>query len=150
MLDQRLLRDHPERITAQLGRRGMELDLTGLQLIARQERNLEEQRSTLQAEGNRIGKEVGQLIKGGAAPTGPEVQALRDRGNAIKQQVAVLEEEGKILQARLRSELLGLPNLPAAETPDGRSEADNIEIKRWGTPRQASSEEPLEEHWQIA
>ena len=150
MLDQRLLRDHPERITAQLARRGKELDLTGLQLIARQERDLEEQRSTLQAEGNRIGKEVGQLIKGGAAPAGPEVQALRERGNVIKQQVAVLEEEGKGLQARLRSELLGLPNLPAAETPDGRSEADNIEIKRWGTPRLSSAEEPLEEHWQIA
>jgi seryl-tRNA synthetase len=150
VLDQRLLRDNPERITAQLGRRGMELDLTGLQLIARQERDLEEQRSNLQAEGNRIGKEVGQRIKAGSAPSSPEIQALRDRGNTIKHQVAVLEEEGKSLQARLRSELLGLPNLPAAETPDGRSEADNVEIKRWGTPRQASEGEPLEEHWQIA
>ncbi|MFM8524273.1 MAG: serine--tRNA ligase [Cyanobacteriota bacterium] len=150
MLDQRLLRDNPEQITSQLARRGMELDLTGLQLIARQERDLEEQRSTLQAEGNRIGKEVGQLIKAGAAPGSPDVQALRDRGNTIKQQVAVLEEEGKSLQARLRAELLALPNLPAADTPDGRSEADNLEIKRWGTPRQASADDPLQEHWQIA
>ena len=150
MLDQRLLRDNPERITAQLGRRGMELDLTGLQLIARQERDLEEQRSNLQAEGNRIGKEVGQRIKAGVAPGSPEIQELRHRGNTIKQQVAVLEEEGKSLQARLRTELLGLPNLPAAETPDGRSEADNVEIKRWGTPRLASASDPLEEHWQIA
>ena len=150
MLDQRLLRDNPERITAQLGRRGLQLDLTGLQLIARQERDLEEQRSNLQAEGNRIGKEVGQRIKAGAAPGSPEIQALRERGNAIKQQVAVLEEEGKSLQARLRTELLGLPNLPAAETPDGRSEADNVEIRRWGTPRLARADAPLEEHWQIA
>ncbi|MDA0727709.1 MAG: serine--tRNA ligase, partial [Cyanobacteria bacterium] len=68
MLDQRLLRDNPELITEQLGRRGMKLDLTGLQLMARQERDLEEKRSNLQAEGNRIGKEVGLKIKGGAAP----------------------------------------------------------------------------------
>ena len=49
MLDQRLLRDNPELITTQLARRGMELDLAPLQQIARQERDLEEQRSNLQA-----------------------------------------------------------------------------------------------------
>ena len=148
MLDQRLLRDNPELICEQLGRRGMTLDLTGLQLMARQERDLEEQRSNLQAEGNRIGKEVGLKIKGGAAPNGPEVQALRDEGNRIKQQVAVLEEEEKALEAKLREELLTLPNLPSPDAPEGRSEEDNVEIKRWGSPR--GKEDWLEEHWQIA
>ena len=148
MLDQRLLRDNPELITKQLGRRGMTLDLTGLQLMARQERDLEEQRSNLQAEGNRIGKEVGLKIKGGAAPNSPEVQELRNAGNRIKQQVAVLEDEEKALEAKLRDQLLTLPNLPSAEAPDGRSEDDNVEIKRWGSPRE--KEDWLEEHWQIA
>ena len=148
MLDQRLLRDNPELITQQLGRRGMTLDLTGLQLMARQERDLEEQRSNLQAEGNRIGKEVGLKIKGGAAPNSPEVQALRNEGNRIKQQVAVLEEEEKALEAKLRDQLLTLPNLPSPNAPDGRSEDDNVELKRWGTPR--AKEDWLEEHWQIA
>jgi seryl-tRNA synthetase len=146
VLDQRLLRDNPEHMASQLARRGLTIDLAGLQLIAQQERNLEEQRSTLQAAGNQIGKQVGQLIKGGAAPTGPEVQALRDEGNRIKQQVAVLEEEEKALEQRLRTNLIALPNLPAPEVPDGRSEADNVEVKRWGTPRQGTG---LEEHWQI-
>ena len=148
MLDQRLLRDNPELITEQLGRRGMTLDLTGLQLMARQERDLEEQRSNLQAEGNRIGKEVGLKIKGGAAPNSPEVQELRNEGNRIKQQVAVLEEEEKALEAKLREQLLSLPNLPSPDAPDGRSEDDNVELKRWGTPR--AKEDWLEEHWQIA
>jgi seryl-tRNA synthetase len=146
VLDQRLLRDNPEHMANQLARRGLSMDLAGLQLIAQQERNLEEQRSNLQAAGNQIGKQVGQLIKGGAAPTGPEVQALRDEGNRIKQQVAVLEEEEKALEQRLRNDLIALPNLPAPEVPDGRSEADNVEVKRWGTPRQGTG---LEEHWQI-
>ena len=146
MLDQRLLRDDPDHIARQLARRGLRIDPAGLQMIAQQERSLEEQRSTLQAAGNQIGRQVGQLIKGGAAPTGPEVQALRDEGNRIKQQVAVLEDEEKALEQRLRDELIALPNLPAAEVPDGASEADNVEVKRWGTPRQ---EEGLEEHWQI-
>ena len=146
MLDQRLLRDNPELITQQLGRRGMALDLGPLQQIARDERDLEEQRSGLQAEGNRIGKAVGQLIQAGSAPNGPEVQALRDQGNAIKHQVAALEEQEKALELQLRDALSALPNLPSPDAPDGRSEADNIEIKRWGSPR---LEEGLQEHWQI-
>ena len=149
MLDQRLLRDNPELIAQQLGRRGMVLDLTKLQLIAKQERDLQDKRSNLQAEGNRIGKEVGALIKSGEAPNGPAVQGLRDEGNRIKQQVAVLEEEEKHLQTKLREQLAALPNLPAAEAPDGASEADNVEVKRWGTPRQAAAGETLQEHWQI-
>ncbi|MFM7237530.1 MAG: serine--tRNA ligase [Cyanobium sp.] len=150
MLDQRLLREHPEVISEQLARRGLEVDLTGLQAIARQERDLEEQRSGLQAEGNRIGKEVGQLMRQGGSPTDPQVQALKERGNHIKQQVAGLEEEEKALEKRLREQLLTLPNLPSPLCPPGRSEADNVQVKRWGTPRLPAPGETLEEHWQIS
>ncbi|TCD56241.1 serine--tRNA ligase [Synechococcus sp. BS55D] len=147
MLDQRLVRDNPDLIARELGRRGMDVDLTGLQLIAQQQRDLEEQRSSLQAEGNRIGKEVGLRIKAGADPKGEEVAELRQQGNAIKQKVAVLEDEEKQLNTRLRDQLLTLPNLPSADCPDGRDENDNREVRRWGTPREQSG---LEEHWAIA
>jgi seryl-tRNA synthetase len=147
VIDQRLVRDNPEVIAQQLKRRGKSIDLTGLQLIARQQRGLEEERSTLQADGNRIGKEVGLKIKGGADPKGDEVAALRQQGNAIKQKVAVFEEEEKALSGQLRDQLLSLPNLPSPLCPDGTNEDDNVEVRRWGTPR---IEEGLEEHWQIA
>ena len=147
MLDQRLVRENPELIARELGRRGMNVDLTGLQLIAKQQRNLEEQRSALQADGNRIGKEVGLKIKGGADPKGNEVAELRLQGNQIKQQVAVLEEEEKALSAKLREELLSFPNLPSPLCPEGRSEEDNKEVRRWGTPREDAG---LQEHWEIA
>ena len=146
MLDQRLLRDNPELIASELQRRGKSLDLSELQAKAKQLRDLEEQRSNLQAEGNRIGKEMGLQIKAGIAPSSPELQAMRDQGNKLKQQVAHLEEEEKLLEAAVRDELLTLPNLPSAQTPDGKNEASNIEIKRWGNPRQEAG---LEEHWQI-
>ena len=150
MLDQRLLRESPELIGEQLGRRGLRPDLSSLQALALQLRNLEQQRNALQAEGNRIGKEVGQRIKAGAAPGGEEVAALRYQGNSIKQQVAGLEEQEKALDAQLREQLMVLPNLPSPQTPAGASEADNVEVKTWGTPRRAAAGESLEEHWQIA
>ncbi|MFL0727951.1 MAG: serine--tRNA ligase, partial [Prochlorococcus sp.] len=146
MLDQRLVRENPDLITSELGRRGMTVDLTGLQLIAQQQRNLEEQRSKLQAEGNRIGKEVGQLIKNGSDPKASEVAEMRQQGNIIKQKVAVLEDEEKQLSARLREQLLTLPNLPSPDCPEGRDESDNQERRRWGTPREG---EDLLEHWEI-
>jgi len=147
VLDQRLVRDNPDLIARELGRRGIKVDLSGLQLVAKQQRDLEEQRSALQADGNRIGKEVGQMIKAGADPKGSEVAELRQKGNQIKQQVAVLEGEEKLLSNRLREQLLSFPNLPSAQCPDGRSEDDNKEVRRWGEPRQEGG---LEEHWQIA
>ena len=146
MLDQRLLRENPELISQSLARRGIEVDLASLQSIALQERDCEQRRSELQAEGNRIGRQVGQLIQAGSAPGGPEVRALRDQGNAIKHQVAGLEEQEKALEQEISAALSALPNLPSTDAPDGRCEADNVEIKRWGSPR---VEEGLEEHWQI-
>ena len=147
MLDQRLVRENPELIATQLGRRGLNVDLSPLQQIAQHQRDLEQERSTLQAEGNRIGKDVGQKIKAGADPKGAEVADLRQQGNAIKQKVSVLEDEEKQLASRLKEQLLTFPNLPSTDSPDGKDENDNIEVRSWGIPRQ---QEGLEEHWAIA
>ncbi len=152
MLDQRLLRDNPAQIAEALSRRGMAVDLEPASALARLARDLEQERGELQAEGNRIGREVGERIRAGAAPGGPEVQELRAAGNGIKQRVAELEERERVLEQELREQLLGLPNLPSPLCPDGRSEADNREVKRWGEPRRGAfpSGEPLQEHWEIA
>ncbi|BEV35938.1 serine--tRNA ligase [Synechococcus sp. M16CYN] len=147
MIDQRLVRDNPEIIARQLDRRGATVDLAPLQLIARQQKNLEEQRNTLHAEGNLISKEVGLKIKGGIDPEGGEVAALRQRGSTIKQKVAALEEKERQLSSELRDQLLSFPNLPSLLCPDGKDENDNVEVRRWGTLR---TEDGLEEHWQIA
>lgn len=150
VLDQRLLRDDPELIRRQLGRRGLQPDLTDLQALALEERDLEERRSGLQAEGNRIGKEVGQRIRGGTAADDPALAALRERGNAVKEEVGQLEKREKELEGLLRQGLLQLPNLPSSLTPEGRDETDNRVVKTWGEPRRASADgTPLQEHWQI-
>ncbi|MCY4331687.1 MAG: serine--tRNA ligase [Cyanobacteria bacterium MAG CAR1_bin_15] len=73
--------------------------------------------------------------------------SLEERGKAIKKEVAALEEQEKTLQDQLRDELLHLPNLPSPHCPDGRGEADNVELRRWGDPKPAA---PGLEHWQLA
>lgn len=148
MLDQRLLREDPERVGRELARRGLTPDITSLQELAQREKECEARRSELQAEGNRIGREVGQRIREGSRPDDPAIEELRAQGNAIKRQVAELEQQEKGLEAQLRNQLLSLPNLPSPLTPEGRSEAENVEVKRWGSPRPAGDD--LEEHWQIA
>ena len=147
MLDQRLLRENPDLIAQQLARRGVVTDLGPLRRMALEQRDLEEHRNTLQAEANGIGRDVGQLLRNGTTAEDPAVLELRDRGNRLKQQIADVDERVKDLGRSLVEGLRSLPNLPAAAAPDGRSEADNVERHRWGTPRQ---EEGLLEHWQIA
>lgn len=150
MLDLRLLREDPDRIRHQLGRRGLTPDLGALQSTAQEQRDLEERRSDLQAEGNRIGKEVGERIRAGARADGPEVAELRERGNRVKEEVAALEHREKELESLLRRGLQELPNLPSPLTPEGRDERDNRVVKTWGEPRQVpSGGAPLLEHWQI-
>jgi seryl-tRNA synthetase len=149
VLDQRLLRDNPEKMATQLRRRGLEVDFTDLQAMAVRERDLEERRSDLQAEGNRIGREVGQRMRAGGRPEDPEVLALKEEGNRLKQEVARLEDEEKTLERGLREKLLGFPNLPSPLAPEGGGEADNVVVKTWGEPRRAGSGEVLKEHWQL-
>ena len=147
MLDQRLVRENPNLIAQALGRRGIEVDLKPLQLIAQQQKNLQEKRSKLQGEGKLIGKEVGKLIKKGINLNAKELIDLRSKGNQIKQNVTALEEEEKTISSKLKDALLQLPNLPNDQCPNGKDEKDNKEKKRWGSPRQ---EKNLENHWEIA
>ena len=117
MLDQRLVRENPNLIARELSRRGLKVDLRPLQAIAQQQRDIAIERSNLQAEGNLIGKQVGQKIKSGLNPQSAEIAELRSQGNQIKKKVGLLEEEEKDLSAKLKGELLRFPNLPSSECP---------------------------------
>ena len=147
MLDQRLIRENPTLIEEGLKCRGMKVDLSPLQISSNKLRDIEESRSNLQAEGNRIGKEVGERIKNGVDPTSDELKVLREEGNSIKKQVALLEEKEKLISDDLKKHILNLPNIPSSNCPLGKDETDNQEIRRWG---EARKEKGLREHWEIA
>ncbi|MBE9181762.1 serine--tRNA ligase [Oculatella sp. LEGE 06141] len=131
MIDLKQLRENPEHVQARLNLRG-NFDLKPILDLDQQQRELEMKRSLLQARSNEIGKLVGQKIQSGTNPQSSEIQALRDEGNQVKAQLGELEPQEKEIKAQLEAILLTVPNLPSESTPVGKSEEDNVEIRRWG------------------
>jgi seryl-tRNA synthetase len=146
VLDIKQLRANPEAVQQRLSLRGKGYDISDLLDVDRQMRQLENQRSQLQAESNDIGKQVGQKMKSGATPE--EIQPLRDRATTIRQDIANLETAEKTLRQQLNDLLLALPNLPDETTPIGTSEADNVEVRRWGDEYKPTGQEFLH-HWDL-
>ncbi|MEM9980720.1 MAG: serine--tRNA ligase, partial [Cyanobacteria bacterium P01_D01_bin.2] len=134
MLDLKLIRQNPDQVAAALARRSGDYtqSLSELTRLDGEQRGLEGVRSQLQARSNEIGKAVGIKIKGGANPKGDEVKALREEGNQVKKDLAELEPQEKELKAKIQDILLTLPNLPSDSTPEGKTEDDNVEVRRWG------------------
>ncbi len=148
MLDIKAIRANPEAVQAKLSLRGGDYDLQPLLRLDQQQRDLETRRSQLQSRSNTIGKEVGQKIKSGSDPKGPEIEALRDEGNALKNQLAALDPEERALKVEIQDILLSLPNLPSDTTPQGQNETENVEIRRWGDEYKRGPEGILP-HWEM-
>ncbi len=131
MHDIRLIREAPEAFDAELARRGhlpMSEEILRLD-AARRAKILAAE--TAQAEQNRASKEVGAAK---AAGRETEFDRLRALVAEKKAEVARLEVEARADDERLRGLLLGLPNTPLPDVPDGADESGNVEIRRWGTP----------------
>ena len=147
MLDIKQIRENPQAVQERLNSRG-DYDIQPILQLDRQQRELEGVRSRLQARSNEIGKLVGQKIKSGTSPQAPEIEQLREEGNSIKTQLSLLEPQERELKAQIETLLLALPNLPAQSTPIGKSEEENVEVRRWGDefiPQNAN----ILPHWEI-
>ncbi|MDJ0573514.1 MAG: serine--tRNA ligase, partial [Pleurocapsa sp. MO_192.B19] len=116
--------------------------------LDRASRELESNRSQLSARSNEIGKLIGKKIGGGCDPKGEEIAQLKNEGNEIKIKLSKLEPQEKALKAKIEALLLELPNLPDDSTPLGKSEDDNVEIKRWGDEYIPDNQNILP-HWEI-
>lgn len=149
MLDLKQIRENPQSVQERLDKRGVgQYDLQPILALNQRQRELETQRTQLQARSNEIGKLIGQKIKAGSAPDAPELQALRDEGNQIKATLSNLEPQEKDLKAEIEALLLPLPNLPSDSTPVGKSEEENVEVRRWGDEYIPQNDKILP-HWEI-
>ncbi len=132
MHDIRAIRDNPEAFDAALARRG--LGAIAAALVAHDEGRRAKilAAETAQADQNRASREVG-----AAKARGDDAEFARLRALVAdkKAEIAALTAEAVDEDARLRGMLAEIPNLPLDQVPTGRDERDNVEIRRWGTPR---------------
>jgi seryl-tRNA synthetase len=144
MHDIKAIRENPEAFDASLARRGISpLSPQILQLDAARRAGILAS-ETAQAAQNAASKQVGAAKAGG---DDTEFERLRALVADKKAEVAALNEEAAAQDARLRELLMTIDNLPLPQVPDGQGEADNVEARRWGSPR-AFDFKPLE-HYQI-
>jgi seryl-tRNA synthetase len=133
MHDIRLIRDNPEAFDAGLARRGLEPQATALIALDEERRAATTAVQVAQSRRNEASKLIGAaMAKGdreGAEAIKAEVAALKDK-------MPALEERADALTGRLKAALEIIPNLPAADVPDGAGEEENVEVSRWGEPRE--------------
>lgn len=145
MHDIRLVRDDPAGFDAALARRGLAPMSSEILALDADRRARIAAAETAQADQNRASKEVGAARARGDDAAFDQLRALvADK----KAEIAAMQAEAEALDKRLRDLLMGVPNLPLPQVPDGRDENDNVEIRRWGAPRQLDFTPA--EHFEIA
>jgi seryl-tRNA synthetase len=129
MLDPRLLRNELEATAAQLARRGVVLDQEKIAQLENRRKELQVAAQELQNERNSRSKSIGK-----AKAAGEDIQPLLAQVSDLGDKLKAAEEELGAVQQELQSIVLGIPNIPAADVPEGTDEADNREERRWGEP----------------
>jgi seryl-tRNA synthetase len=129
MLDVQLLRARLDFVAERLATRGMTLDVTAFQALEDERKTRQTRTQELQARRNALSKQVGQL-KGKGEDASAVLAEVAGIGDELKDNEVALAE----LMERFNAFVAGLPNLPHESVPLGRSEEDNVEVSRWGTP----------------
>ncbi|TDN68746.1 serine--tRNA ligase [Paraburkholderia sp. BL10I2N1] len=131
MLDIQLLRKDLDGVAKRLADRGYTLDVAAFSALEAERRSIQTRTEELQARRNSLSKQIG-AMKGRGEDTSAVMAEVGGLGDEMKASAAQLEE----IQKGLSDLLLGVPNLPHESVPAGNDEADNVEVRRWGMPRQ--------------
>jgi seryl-tRNA synthetase len=118
--------------------RALELDERRRALLAESD--------ALKAERNATSKRVGEAIRGGATPDGPEVAALKAASTRVGERIDALDAELSGVQAELDDAMLRIPNPADPDVPVGGEEA-NVTVRTWGEPLARGARRP---HWELA
>ena len=132
MHDLKFLRAEPDAFAAGLARRGVSDAASGLVVADTQRRAAETKAQEALARRNAASKEIGAAM---AAKDSARAEALKAEVAGLKDEIAGLEDAARVASANAEALLISLPNLPAADVPDGVDETGNVEILRWGNLR---------------
>ena len=130
MLDIQLLRNDLDGVAARLASRGFDLDTPSFQALEADRKAVQSRTQELQAKRNASSKQIG-IAKAKGEDATAIMAEIANLGDELKAAETRLEE----IQGKLQELLWGIPNLPHDSTPAGKSEADNVEVRRIGTPR---------------
>ena len=139
MLDIALLRKDIGAVAARLKTRPYELDVEGFNALEAERKSAQIKTEELQKRRNDLSKQVGAL-----RAKGEDASSVLAEAASIPEQAKVLENRLASVQDRLRQMMLEVPNLPHESVPVGDSPEDNVEVRRWGTPR--SFDFPVKDH----
>ena len=127
---------------ARLATRGFQFDVAQFRAMDSERRAAVTEAEQLKAQRNTESQEISKLRKQNV-DTSERQQAVR----AMGERIAALDERVKVLDEQFRELLAGIPNIPHESVPIGRSSDDNVEVRRWGTPRQFDFEPKA--HWDL-
>ena len=131
MLDPKLLRQAPELVAKEAARHGVEIDVEQYKQLEAARKAIQDKTQALQAKRNENAKKVGQ-----AKAKGEDVSELLAEVATLGDELKAKEVELEDLQDQLKVFQLYIPNQLHESVPDGKTEDDNVEIRRWGEPKQ--------------
>jgi seryl-tRNA synthetase len=142
MLDLAFLRDNLELVERKLSDRGSALKLDRFREVDKERRSLLTEVESLKSQRNKAGEQIGALKK-----KGEDAAAIVQEMSQVSERISELDEQVKHVDEELREVLVALPNVPHESVPVGRTAAENVEVRRWGTPRQFAFKPKA--HWEI-
>ncbi len=142
MLDMKVIRGETERVKAALARRKEDVDIDGVIALDDKRRAILYEVEGLKAKQNEASKKIPAMKKAGedVSPVFAEMKEISDKVKALDEDVKDIE--GKIYEAMLR-----IPNIPNDDVPDGDTDEDNVEIRRFGEPTKFDFEPKA--HWDL-
>ena len=147
MLDLNFVRGNLEMVEAKLRARGMDPEalLGNFRELDQERRSRITQAETLQAQRNKLSQEVARSRKAGEDAS--QITAVMDQTRELKQETEELERSAAQAEETMRELLVRIPNLTQDSVPAGKSEADNVEVMRWG--QQPAFDFAPKPHWEL-
>jgi seryl-tRNA synthetase len=128
MLDLKLLRNSTSQVGALLKRKGYDFDLENWSTLENQRKTLQSETESLQAELNTLSKEIGDLKRSNEDSSDPEKNATE-----LTTLIKAKSKDLDILLKTINEIVMGMPNIPDEEVPDGKDENDNVEMRTFGS-----------------
>ena len=142
MLDIKLIRENPEKINELLKRRNPELSIDAILAVDEERRQIQTQADGLRAKRKNESQKIGMMKK-----NGENTDAIQEDVRKLGDEIKALEEKQVELDEKQRNLLLYTPNIPDETTPIGASDADNVEVSKWGEPTKFDFE--FKAHWDL-